>query len=191
LFKEQVLAPLYPRELRPRKRYARPEDDGAWIGGAFTMFRKDEFEALGGFDERYFLYYEDRDITNRYRRAGLPVRTHRSLVAEHGEGASFADEEADVRRSLWRIMGWLEYVSIWDGRRAAAVALRGLLATYAVIGALLSPVPPRGGFAARMRRKGRELHAVRAAVLRAEQLLPDPAAGAYPDVLALVAERSS
>jgi GT2 family glycosyltransferase len=190
LFTGQVLTPLYPRELASRNRLAPPGADGAWVGGSFVLFRKDEFEALGGFDERYFLYYDDRDVTNRYRRAGLPVRTDPSLVADHGEGASWPDEEAGVRRSAWRIIGWLQYVCIWDGRRPAATALRALLATYGGIAALLLAVPQRGRFAERLRRKGGELRAVRAAVLGSEALLPKEAAGSYPDVFPLIAERA-
>jgi N-acetylglucosaminyl-diphospho-decaprenol L-rhamnosyltransferase len=184
-FTGQVLAPLQPRELGSRKRHASPDEDGAWVGGAFVLFRKDEFEALGGFDDRYFLYYDDRDITDRYRRAGLPVRADPSLAAAHGEGASFPDEEAGVRRSAWRIVGWLQYVYIWEGRRPARIALRALLLTYGAVAALLLAIPVR-----RLRRKGRELRAVRETVLSAGALLPEQAAGSYPDVLPLIAARA-
>jgi N-acetylglucosaminyl-diphospho-decaprenol L-rhamnosyltransferase len=184
-FTAQVLAPLQPRELGSRKRHAAPSADGAWIGGSFVLFQKDEFEALGGFDDRYFLYYDDRDITNRYRRAGLPVRTDPSLVAQHGEGASFPDEAAGIRRSTWRIVGWLQYVCIWEGRQAGARALRALLVTYRVVAALLLALP-----ASRLRRKGRELRAVREGVLNSEALLPEQAAGSYPDVFPLIAAQT-
>jgi len=33
-----------------------------WVGGMFMLFRSDAFRQIGGFDERYFLYYEDVDI---------------------------------------------------------------------------------------------------------------------------------
>ncbi|WP_347331362.1 glycosyltransferase family 2 protein [Marinimicrobium locisalis] len=38
-----------------------------WASGACLAFRADTFEALKGFDERYFLYYEDVDICWRAR----------------------------------------------------------------------------------------------------------------------------
>ena len=33
-----------------------------WFHGAFFMIRKDDFEKIGGFNERYFMYYEDVDL---------------------------------------------------------------------------------------------------------------------------------
>ena len=36
-----------------------------WIAGMFMFFRKDMFQRLGGFDESFFLYYEDVDICAR------------------------------------------------------------------------------------------------------------------------------
>jgi GT2 family glycosyltransferase len=182
---KQVVAPLWPRELTFRRRHARPDAKGAWVGGSFLLFRRDEFQAVGGFDDRFFLYYEDRDLSDRYRRAGLPLLTDPSLVVRHGEGASFGDEQAGEWRSTWRIMGWLEYVSIRDGSRSAKLALSALFAAYGLLGALLVAIP-----APRMRRKGRELRGVREMVLRSHDLLPHAAAGSYPNAYGLLAERA-
>jgi len=44
-----------------------------WVGGMFMVFRRDVFEELGGFDERYFLYYEDVDLCARLRLHGYAV----------------------------------------------------------------------------------------------------------------------
>lgn len=33
-----------------------------WVGGMFMLFNSKDFAEIGGFDERYFLYYEDVDI---------------------------------------------------------------------------------------------------------------------------------
>ena len=44
-----------------------------WIAGMFMLFRSDAFRAVSGFDEAYFLYYEDADICRRLRRAGRSV----------------------------------------------------------------------------------------------------------------------
>ncbi len=38
-----------------------------WVGGMFMLFPRDIFKQLGGFDQRYFLYYEDVDLCARLR----------------------------------------------------------------------------------------------------------------------------
>lgn len=44
-----------------------------WVGGMFMMFRYDVFKLLGGFDLRFFLYYEDVDLCARIRLQGYEV----------------------------------------------------------------------------------------------------------------------
>jgi GT2 family glycosyltransferase len=44
-----------------------------WVGGMFMLFRSDAFRALRGFDESYFLYYEDIDICRRLHSEGETV----------------------------------------------------------------------------------------------------------------------
>jgi GT2 family glycosyltransferase len=45
-----------------------------WIGGMFMLFRSETYREINGFDERYFLYYEDVDICARLRHRGYDVR---------------------------------------------------------------------------------------------------------------------
>ena len=44
----------------------------SWRSGAFAM-RADDFHALSGFDEDYFLYGEDADFSWRARTAGFEI----------------------------------------------------------------------------------------------------------------------
>lgn len=44
-----------------------------WIAGMFMVFRTSSFRRVGGFDERYFLYYEDVDICARLRATGARI----------------------------------------------------------------------------------------------------------------------
>jgi GT2 family glycosyltransferase len=44
-----------------------------WVAGMFMLFRAEDFKAIGGFDENFFLYYEDVDICTRLWKAGRPV----------------------------------------------------------------------------------------------------------------------
>jgi GT2 family glycosyltransferase len=42
-----------------------------WVAGMFMLFRREAFDAVSGFDEAYFLYYEDADICHRLSRQGF------------------------------------------------------------------------------------------------------------------------
>ena len=54
---------------RPRHR-ARAD----WVSGTFFVVRREAFEAVGGFDEAYFMYVEDVDLCWRLRQAGWDIR---------------------------------------------------------------------------------------------------------------------
>lgn len=54
--------------LRSRSNETRPVD---WVSGAFIGFPRALFDRIGGFDEDYFMYYEDVDFCLRARRAGF------------------------------------------------------------------------------------------------------------------------
>jgi hypothetical protein len=44
-----------------------------WVAGMFMLFRRETFASAGGFDARYFLYYEDVDLCTRLALAGKRV----------------------------------------------------------------------------------------------------------------------
>lgn len=44
-----------------------------WVAGMFMIFRHDVFKLLGGFDQKYFLYYEDVDLCARIWLQGYEV----------------------------------------------------------------------------------------------------------------------
>lgn len=59
-----------------------PPPLGPTGGGA--LFRREAFEAVGGFDERIFLYYEDVDLALRMRARGFRCAVAPRARASHG-----------------------------------------------------------------------------------------------------------
>ena len=51
--------------------------------GCSVLFRKDLFLSLGGFDSRFFMYYEDADLSWRIRRAGYSIVYEPKAVVRH------------------------------------------------------------------------------------------------------------
>jgi GT2 family glycosyltransferase len=58
-----------------------------WVSGAFLVVRRAAFETVGGFDEGFFLYYEDIDLCLRLRAAGRRVMFAPGAFAFHEGGA--------------------------------------------------------------------------------------------------------
>ncbi len=54
-----------------------------WVAGMFMLFHSKVFRELGGFDERYFLYYEDVDLCARLRLAGYDIKVDPQVRVVH------------------------------------------------------------------------------------------------------------
>jgi len=69
-----------------------------WTAGMFMLVRADVFRGIGGFDEGFFLYYEDVDFCARSWKAGYRVVLHPGVFVIH------AAQRASRRRL--RYMAW-------------------------------------------------------------------------------------
>ncbi|OGY30904.1 MAG: hypothetical protein A2805_03890 [Candidatus Andersenbacteria bacterium RIFCSPHIGHO2_01_FULL_46_36] len=68
-----------------------------WVSGGAMVVKKAIFDQLGGFDEQFFLYWEDVDFCRRVRQAGYSVWVHPQARAIHIRGASQADTALKTR----------------------------------------------------------------------------------------------
>ena len=77
-----------------------------WVAGMFMVFRTRLFRLIGGFDERYFLYYEDVDLCGRLRRAGYETRVEPMGSVVHDARHS---SHRNPRYFLWHIRSMARY----------------------------------------------------------------------------------
>ena len=84
-----------------------------WVGGMFMLFRAVDYKCVSGFDENFFLYYEDVDICVRL------WKVHRSVcicpnvqVIHNARRAS----RRDLRHMLWHFVSMMRYFYKYLGR---------------------------------------------------------------------------
>jgi len=120
LFTLSGLAARYPHSrlfARLDRRWTDPEQAALvdWIPGAFVFIPARLFAQLGGFDERFFMYYEEVDLCRRIRQAGYQIHYWPVLKAMHlgGESAKTVRQarvsKAGSQLELWRMRSALLY----------------------------------------------------------------------------------
>lgn len=109
-----------------------PPADVFGFSGAAVALRRTALDGVGLFDERFFMYYEDTDLSWRLRRAGHRVVHCAAAVAHHehaassGEGSPFF-ELHDQRNRL------LTVVKNGSGGLIVRVLARHLLTTASIV----------------------------------------------------------
>ena len=93
-----------------------------WLSGACMLARRAALEAIGGFDEGFFLYCEDMDLCARLRAAGHEIRYEPSVAVHHegGRSAPRASLYAVLARSRTR------YARLHSGTVSAFLQRAGL-----------------------------------------------------------------
>lgn len=79
-----------------------------WIAGMFMLFRADTYRAIGGFDEGYFLYYEDVDICRRLRKMGKSAIYNPAAEVVHDARRA---SRRNPRLALYHLRSILRYFS--------------------------------------------------------------------------------
>jgi GT2 family glycosyltransferase len=59
-----------------------------WISGSVVLIRHNTFNKLNGFDEDYWMYFEDVDLCKRIRNIGGKVAFCKFITIEHNHGGS-------------------------------------------------------------------------------------------------------
>jgi GT2 family glycosyltransferase len=59
-----------------------------WVSGSVVMIRKEDFFSLGGWDDNFWMYYEDVDLCRRARDAGGEIVLLKEAVIGHMHGGS-------------------------------------------------------------------------------------------------------
>lgn len=72
------------------------ERTAGWLSGSCLLVRWEAFEAVGGFDERYFMYLEDVDLGDRFTRAGYENWYTPRAIIHHAQGHSTASQSATM-----------------------------------------------------------------------------------------------
>lgn len=84
----------HPEQLK--QRYARNVEVD-WLTGAALMVRRNVFEQLNGFDESYFMYFEDADLCRRIRKEGWKVLYVPSSSIVHVRGGSVGSSAGRIK----------------------------------------------------------------------------------------------
>lgn len=119
------------------------EREPDWLSGSCLLARKDALDAVGGFDEGFFLYEEDVDLCLRLRRAGWGVLFTPAAEIVHHLGRSMQTDPARARLEYHR--SHLRFYRKHNGP-ALAAALRVFIGAGAAVGWVrsLGPGPARG-----------------------------------------------
>jgi len=116
-----LLAPLWPGNPFTR-RYHSPRKDGSvdWVSGAFFLARRDRFEEVGGFDERYFMFAEDMELCWQMRAHGYDVAAAPEALVTHIEGVSRARASREMLIAHHRAAMRFEWQTASGWRRVLA-----------------------------------------------------------------------
>lgn len=88
--------------VRERRSELRPD----WVAGMFMLFRSEAYRKMSGFDERYFMYCEDADISTRLWKAGYKVVGCLSIgVIHNAQRAS----RRNFKHLTWHLQSMLRY----------------------------------------------------------------------------------
>jgi N-acetylglucosaminyl-diphospho-decaprenol L-rhamnosyltransferase len=99
--------------------------------GAFLMIRRDVWESLDGFDERFYpIWFEDVDFCNRAVKNGIRIEYMPQVQACHEGGHSVGSLKSGCRTLYWcasLLRYAAKYFSLWEYRGICLTIILGSL----------------------------------------------------------------
>ena len=92
-----------------------------WVPGAFSIIRREVIDQVGAFDPRFFLYYEEVDLSRRIKQANWEIWYWQDIIVTHFGGESsktithLTMASGGAQLTLWRIRSQLLYYRLWHG----------------------------------------------------------------------------
>ncbi|MBM4279464.1 MAG: glycosyltransferase family 2 protein [Deltaproteobacteria bacterium] len=129
------LSRLLRDRVVPRPVPERTVDDVDWVPGASMVIRRSVLQAVGLFDETFFLYYEETDLCHRARKAGYKIAFVREASVAHIVGATTGVTNLKRRTPAYMLDSRRYYFLKHHGRAylwAANVAYAAGLASFRV-----------------------------------------------------------
>ncbi len=65
-----------------------------WISGSFVLIRKKDFDSLNGWDEDFWMYYEDMDLCKRAKNIGMKIILLNKWNYKHSHGKASRKDNA-------------------------------------------------------------------------------------------------
>jgi N-acetylglucosaminyl-diphospho-decaprenol L-rhamnosyltransferase len=89
--------------------------DVAWVQGSAIAIRRTAFEAVNGFDESFFMYFEETDLCYRLKQAGWQVHFNPAANILHVGGGSTRHYRTQMLVQLFKSTGhfYQKHYSAW------------------------------------------------------------------------------
>jgi GT2 family glycosyltransferase len=88
-----------------------------WVSFAAVMIPRSVFKQISGFDERYFMYFEDADVCLRLKEIGYSTIYCPAYSLVHLGGSSWSPKNVDAIRYEYRrsqLLYYSKHISLWQ-----------------------------------------------------------------------------
>jgi len=141
---DAILPPALSRQPMTEWDHAADRDVDQVIG-AFFLVRRDLFESIGGFDERFFVYFEEVDFSLRAAALGFRTRFLSGFRAVHRGGG--CSDQVRAKRLAYSIRSRCAYARKNFSPASGAIAVASTLTIEPVVRLAVSLVRgPAGSF---------------------------------------------